>query len=425
MTRQATSRLAVTAANRLGPDFTRLWAAYTVSAVGSAVATHAFMLISAGVLASNALQVSLLSALGGALGALLALPLGPWIEFRRKRPLMIAVDVTRCCALATMPIAYAAGMLTYLHLVVVCVLVAVCQIVFTAASGAHLKSLVARNQLIEANGRFEGVQWTSTAVGPPVGGLLMVMVGPTITILIDAVSYLLSAIGIRSIATPEPPPPPRNPDRQWWRGLSAGWRHIWSDAMLRLLFVNTVTVSALITAITPILAVMMLQDLHFSSFQYGLSVGVPCVAGVIGARLTRRIAASRSPRTILLTTGIARVLWLPWLPLVGPGWLGLAAVTAIHAGTVFFISVFNPVFAAHRLENTPNHTLARVLTSWAITANATRAVYTLAWGLLATVTTPRFAIMVAVILLLASCACLPWKASMAAATANGSRQNDT
>ncbi|MFI0353344.1 MFS transporter [Actinomadura sp. 9N407] len=395
--------------SRLGPDFTRLWAAYTVSAVGTAVATHAFMLISAGVLSSNALQVSLLSALGGAIGALLALPLGPWIEFRRKRPVMILADVTRCAALVTVPVAYLAGALTYFHLVVVCVLAAVCQIVFLAASGSHLKALVARDHLVEANGRFESVLWTSTAVGPPVGGLLMAVVGPTVTVLIDAVSYLLSAIGIRSIGTPEPEPRPRAADRRWWRGLGEGWRHIWSDTMLRPLFLNTVIVGALITAITPILAVLMLQDLHFSPFQYGLSVGIPCVAGVVGARLSRRLVASRGPRTVMLTAGIARVLWLPWLPFVGPGWLGLAAVTAIHAGTVFFMSVFNPVFAAHRLESTPDRKLARVLASWSITSNATRAVCTLVWGLLATLTTPRFAIAVAVALLLASCAFLPWR----------------
>ncbi|WP_207944399.1 MFS transporter [Actinomadura rubrisoli] len=405
----------------MGSDFTRLWTAYTVSAVGSAVATHAFTLVAAIALSSNALQVSLLSALGGAIGALLALPVGPWIEFRRKRPIMIAADLTRFCALVTVPVAYTAGALTYLHLVVVCVLVAVCQIVFAGASGAHLKSFVARDHLIEANARFESVLWTSTTVGPPVGGLLIAVFGPTVTVMADAVSYLLSAIGIRSIATPEPEPQPRTTDHRWWRGLGEGWRHIWSDTALRLLFINTVVVSTLITAITPILAVMMLQDLHFSAFQYGLSVGVPCAAGVVGARLSRRIVAGRGPRTVLLTAGVARVLWLPWLPFVGPGWLGLAAVAAIHSGTVFFMSVFSPVFATHRLENTPSHELARVLTSWTISSNAARAVCTLAWGLLATVTTPRFAIAVAVMLLLATCACLPWKPFKAPrkAAANG------
>jgi hypothetical protein len=121
---------------------------------------------------------------------------------------------------------------------------------------------------------------------------------------------------------------------------------------------------------------------------------------------------------VLLAAGVARVLWLPLLPLVGAGWPGLAAVTAIHGGTVFFMSVFTPVFAAYRLENTPGDRAARVLTSWSISNNTGRATCMLAWGLLATLTTPRFAITVAAVLLLASCACLPWSRP---ATAAGAR----
>jgi hypothetical protein len=105
------------------------------------------------------------------------------------------------------------------------------------------------------------------------------------------------------------------------------------------------------------------------------------------------------------------VLRLPWLPFVGGGWAGLAAITAIHTGTVFFTSLFTPVFAADRLERTPDHRLARVLTSWTISGHVARAGCTLAWGLLATLTAPRIALAAGAVLLLASCAFLPWRAS--------------
>lgn len=394
----------------MGPDFNRLWAAYAASAAGSAVAVDAFALIAVLALAGSAFQVSLLSALAGAAGALLALPLGPWIEFRRKRPVMIGADVARCCALLTVPVAYAAGALTYVQLAVVCVLVAAGQIAFVGASGSHLKSLVPREHLTAANGRFESVLWISSAAGPPAGGLLVSVFGPVVTVFAGAGGYLLSAAGIRSIAAPEPAPPGRAPGGRWWRGLGAGRRHIWSDGLLRPLFVNTVAVGSLITAISPVLTVMMLRELGFSAFQYGLSVGLPCIAGVVGARLSRRIEARLGRRTVLLAAGAARVLWLPLLPFVGAGWPGLAAVTAIHTGTVFFMGVFNPVFAACRLERTPDRRLSRVLTSWSIASHASRAACTLALGLLATLTAPRPAIAVASVLLLCSCASLPWRA---------------
>ena len=398
--------------HRLGPDFARLWRAYTASTVGTAVATDVFAMITVLVLAGSAFQVSLLSALGGAVGALLALPLGPWIEFRRKRPVMIAADLVRCCVLLSVPAAHLAGVLTFAQLMVVVTVTAVCQIVFVGASGAHLRSLVPREHLTEANARFESVLWTSMAAGPPAGGLLSGAFGPFVTVAADAASYLLSALGVRSIRGPEPQPPPRPADdRAWWRGLGAGWRHVWADGVLRPLFVNTVAVSALIVAMSPVLAVLMLRELGFSMFQYGLSVGIPCVAGVAGARLSRRAVARWGRRPVLLGAGVARVLWMPLLPFAGGGWTGLALVTAVHTGTVFFTSLFTPVFAADRMERTPGDRLARVLTSWTISNHVARASCTLAWGALATLTTPRVALAAGAALLLASCVFLPWRNS--------------
>uniref|UniRef100_UPI001041732E MFS transporter n=1 Tax=Actinomadura roseirufa TaxID=2094049 RepID=UPI001041732E len=392
-------------AKRLGPDFTRLWAANTASALGSAVATDAFVMITVLVLGGGELRVSLLAALGGTAGALLALPLGPWIEFRAKRPVMIGADLVRFAVLATVPIAYAAGALTFPHLMLVSVVVATGQIVFTGASGPYLKSLVPPGRWTEANGRFESARWVCLAVGPPLGGFLVSLLGPAVTVLADAGSYLLSALGLRSIAAPEPEPPARRPDHGRRREIVEGWRHILADGTLRLLFVNAVMVSALISATAPVLAVMMLRDLHFTTLQYGLSLGLPCIAGVAGARLGRRFPR-RGRRAVLLGAGVLRVLWLPLLPLVGGGWGGLAAIALIHTCTVFFMSVFLPVFATVRLERAGAERTARVLTAWSITDTAVRAGCIVTWGLLATLTSPRFALAAGAALAVAAGLCL-------------------
>src|SRR5689334_15220267 len=100
-------------------------------------------------------QVSLLAALGGLAAAVLALPAGPWIEFRRKRPAMIGADLARAVAVISVPVAALAGVLTYAQLCVVAVVQAVGVIVFNAASGSHLKALVSAEDRATANGRFE------------------------------------------------------------------------------------------------------------------------------------------------------------------------------------------------------------------------------------------------------------------------------
>ena len=144
-------------------------------------------------------EVAALSAAGLAAGAAVAVPLGPWVEFRRKRPVMMAMDLTRFAALLSIPAAYALGWLSFAQLLVVAVIVAAAKIAFNAASGACLKALVPPEHLLTANSRFESTTWTAIVVGPPLGGAAIGIFGPVVTVLADAVSYLLSAAGIRAI----------------------------------------------------------------------------------------------------------------------------------------------------------------------------------------------------------------------------------
>src|ERR1700758_4417871 len=175
---------------RLGRQFGWLWSATAVSSFGSMFALGAFSLIAVRVLHASAVEVAALPAAGLAAGAILAVPAGPWVEARRKRPGMIAMDLVPFAAMASVPVAYAFGVLGFWQLLVVSVITATAKIAFTSASGAYLKSLVPREQLLVANARFGSTTWTVTAVAPPLGGLAITLLGPVATVTADAVSYL-------------------------------------------------------------------------------------------------------------------------------------------------------------------------------------------------------------------------------------------
>ncbi len=150
--------------------------------------------------------VSALAAAGLAVGALVAIPLGPWVEFRHKRPVMIAMDVVRCLALLTVPVAVWLDWLTLTQLVLVSVIVAACGIAFRAASGAYVKGLVPPEELLRANARFESTTWTAAILGPPLGGAAIGLLGPAVTVVANAASFALSALGLRAIGGEEPAP---------------------------------------------------------------------------------------------------------------------------------------------------------------------------------------------------------------------------
>ncbi|WP_327351416.1 MFS transporter [Streptomyces sp. NBC_01304] len=387
----------------LGRQFGWLWAAYGVSAFGTRLAFDAFALIAILVLDAGPAQVSLLAATGLAVGALVAVPLGPWVEFRRKRPVMVAMDLVRCAALLTVPAAFALGRLGFVQLLVVSVIVGAADITFGAASGAYLKSLVPPQDLLVANSRFEATTWTTTMLGPPLGGAAAGVFGPVLTVLADAVSYLLSAAGIRAIGGSEPRPARAGAPSGLRSGeLLDGWRTILASPSLRLLFFNTTLVNGLIMATAPLLAVLMLGELGFAPWQYGLAFALPCAGGLIGSRLARPLVARFGRRRVLLVAGALRVCWLPGLAFIGPGVGGMVLVMSVELGMITCMAVFNPVLVTYRLEQTPADRVVRTLSAWSVTGKATTAAMTGLWGVLAGLVGSRTALAIAGILILAT-----------------------
>lgn len=392
----------------LGRQFGWLWAAYVVSTFGTGLAFNAFSLIAILVLHAGPTEVSALAAVGLAVGAAVALPLGPWIEFRRKRPVMIAMDLIRFGAQMSIPVAFAFGRLSFAQLLVVSVVVGAADIAFKAASGACLKALVRPEDLLVANGRFESTTWTATILGPPLGGAAIAVFGPVTTMVADAVSYLFSAAGIRAIGGDEPRPVRGERQARARPGdLLEGWRYILRHPALRPLLVNTVLTNGLIMAVEPLLAVLMLGRLGFAPWQYGLAFAVPCVGGLIGSRVARRLVARFGQHRVMLTSGVLRACWPVGLAFVGAGVGGLVLVGVVEFGLIVCCGVFNPVLATYRMEQTAPDRLARTLSAWSVTSKATIAAMTALWGLLAGATGPRIAMAIAGVLLLATPFLLP------------------
>ncbi|MFG2426883.1 MFS transporter [Streptomyces sp. NPDC048590] len=405
--------------HRLGRRFGWLWGAYGTSALGTWLAFGAFPLIAIQVLDAGPAEVAVLSSVGAAVGAAVAVPLGPWVEFRRKRPVLVAMDLVRCAALLTVPAAYALGVLTFLQLVLVSVVVAAADITFRAASGAYLKTLLAADELLVANARFESTAWTTTVVGPPLGGALTGLLGPVVTVAADAVSYLLSALGLRAMGGEEPSPVRPDGPRLRAGDLLAGWRYILADATLRPLFLNTAVFNGLVMASSPLLAVLMLGELGFAPWQYGLAFAAPSVAGLLGSRLAGPLVVRFGQRRALAWSGALRALWPAGLAFVGPGTGGLLLVIGVEFGLILCCGVFNPVSATCRLERTAADRVARTLSAWAVTTRAATALLTALWGVLGSLAGPRTAVGLAGLLLLATPLLLPRRAPSPVETEQG------
>ncbi|WP_406035917.1 MFS transporter [Nocardioides sp. NBC_00163] len=391
-----------------GRDFDRLWLATATSQAGSTIAYGALPLVAVLVLDSSTFQVSLLAALSGFTAAAAGVRLGPWIEYRFKRPTMIGADLIRFAAMLSIPAAGIFDLLTYAHLCVVGVLAATCELAFTAAAGAHLKALVAPEARLVATSRLETTFWTTFTAGPPAGGALVSAFGPTLTVLVDAMTYLLSALGIRSIRTPEPQPPTRKP-QHWLAEVTAGWRYILARRDLRALFLNAALFGSCVIATSPLQTVLTLRVLGMEPWMYGVAMGLPCLGGILGAMCAPRLTNRLGERAVLLGSGVARTLWTIPIAFTPSGPAGFVWFTAANFGLILCAGVFNPTFATYRMRETTDDHMARVQAAWSITMKVAQPVGVLAAGALAAATSPRTAIAVAGGVLLLSSGLLPWR----------------
>jgi MFS family permease len=129
--------------------------------------------------------------------------------------------------------------------------------------------------------------------------------------------------------------------------------------------------------------------------------------GLIGSRLARAVVARFGQHRVFRTVGILRAVWLIGLAFARPGVVGLATVMAVELAIIFSMSLYNPVLATYRLEQTPSRHIARTLSAWSIGSSASIAIFTALGGLLADLTATRTALAVAGLAVLASPLLLP------------------
>lgn len=400
----------------LDADFRRLWFARAMSDAGSALAMGALPLIAIRVLDASTLQVSILTAAAGLVGAAFALPMGPFVEARRKRPVMITADLVRAALFASVPLASLLGILTFWQLVAVSAVGALGGIVFGGASAAHLKNLVPRERRTEAIGKLESTFWLFNTIGPALGGAVVQLLGATVTLGLQSFGMLASALGIRRIRAPEPAPPELGA-RHFLAEASAGFAVAAKDPTLRPLLLNATLFAAFVAWIGPLELVLLLRGLDLPAWQFGIALAAPSLGGILGSRLAPVISRRLGEHRTLLWSGLLRGLPLLALPFLPGGVPGLVIYVLATFGLLTVAGVFRPVYSAVRMEATEDRCMTRVTTAFTLASRGAAPLFALLSGVLATLIGVRGALLVGVVGLILSGLLLPWRRARRAAPA--------
>jgi MFS family permease len=280
-------------ASRISPllretAFRRYWGAQSVSLVGDQITSIALPLAAVLALHASPAEMGYLSALVWLPSLLFALHAGAWVDRRgHRRVTMIAADLGRAALVASIPVCSVLGVLTLAQLFAVAFATGTLSIFFTVSDAGVFVALVPSDRYVEGNSLLYQSRALAAVAGPSVGGLLVEALTAPLALAADALSFLGSAFILARIRPAEPAP-----DQDRRRGaLSAGARFIWTSAILRPSLACVSVINFFSFMFMALFVLYATRSLHVRPGELGVVLGAGAVGGVLGALLTRRIAA--------------------------------------------------------------------------------------------------------------------------------------
>jgi predicted MFS family arabinose efflux permease len=365
-------------------DFRILWGSLTITSFGAQITNIALPLIAALLLAATPMQMGVLVALETLPFALVSLHAGVLLDRVRKLPIIITSDLSRGVALALIPLAAFTGWLSMELLYVVGFFCGVQNVVGGAAYQVLLAQMAGRNRLVEANAKVSLGETGASLVGPGLAGLLIQALTAPFAILLDALSFIVSALMLRRIRAPQdvrrsgPAPSVTHEILEGLRLVRKNatlWALAWVAGLWQVL--HHMQLAVLILFAT--------RELGLSAGAIGLTYmfgGAGCVLAAASAeRLSRRFGIGRS---IMLGLTLTAVAWQLYGLISGPPWfatiaLGLALLVFDFGGVLWGIN-----YLALRQAITPDRLLGRMTATMRFLTVAAAPLGSLAGGALAT-----------------------------------------
>ncbi len=385
------------------PDFMKLWVGQTVSEFGSRITRGGIPLIAVITLAASPADMGLLAAVASLPVLVFGLFAGVWVDRLRRRPIMIAMDLTRLLILLAIPAAALTGHLDMALLILITALIGVLGLVFETAYHAYLPSLVEREHVVEGNSKLATTDSLAEIGGPALAGLLVQAISAPLAILFDALTFAVSATSFALIRKPEAKPKPKLDQRSMRREISEGIGVIARDPVLRTLAVGLGLRAFFGNFFGTLYDLYAVRDLGMSAGLLGVTIAGGGIGALIGAllasRFDRRLGLGRTLTGALLISGAVNLL----IPLASgsPEVAALMLITAQIVGdgamTVYMINALS-------LQQiiVSDHLLGRTNASMGFLAQGIAPVGALIAGGLGTVLGARVTLLIAVIGMLAT-----------------------
>ncbi|OKJ05632.1 MFS transporter [Kitasatospora sp. CB01950] len=374
--------------------FRRFWAGQAVSQFGDRITELALPLIAVTALRASTAQVAALTALLWAPN-LLAVFLGAWVDGRAdRRRLLVVADLVRAAALASLPLAALAGAVTLGQLYAVAVVTGAAGVLFNNAYAPFFAHLVPRSAYLAANSRLSATRSAAQIAGPALGGALVQALTAPVAVLVDALSFLASALLIGRIRVSEA----ATDSEPMLSRARAGLRFVVRHPVLRASLGCCTTVNFFTFLGYGLVLLFAGRTLGLSAGTIGAAFGLGATGGLLGALLapavSRRLGLGR---TIVLGS----VLFPAPIALLaaadGPGWARAGVLAAAEFLSALGVMLFDINLNSLQAAVIPDDLRSRVSGAFATVNYGIRPLGALTGGLLATAFGLRAALLVAAV----------------------------
>lgn len=361
--------------------FWRYWSAGTISGVGDAVTAVALPLVAVSVLQASALEVSLVAAASYVAWLLISLPAGVLVQHLPLRGTQIAMDLIRAAAIVSVPLAAWWGGLTVAQLVIVALVINVAGVIFFVGNATFLPAIVPKTELTSRNSLMSGTHSVTILAGPSLGGVLVQLLGAVVTLVVDAISYVVSAVLLSGLPRPAQARPAPGPSVR--EQIAEGWRFVVRHPVMRPCLLDATALNFVCGAQLALIPLFLVRTLDASPAMVGVLLATEGVGSLIGASLTPRLVVRFGSGRMTLWGGVAAAIFGLLLPLATGGW-GLVVFGLGFAGFAGGVVVTSITTRTYRQTATPPELLARVMATVRFVSWGATPVGALVAGLLAT-----------------------------------------
>ncbi|MBT0772974.1 MFS transporter [Kineosporia sp. J2-2] len=352
--------------------FRWLWAAQSISVMGSQVSLIAFPLAALTVLDASASEVGILSALERAPFLVFGIFAGVLIDRWRARRVLVITDWVRAVALLLIPMAMLLDVLTIEWLFAVAFVIGACTVFFDIAYQSALTSVVVADDLLTANRWLETSKSIANVSGPGLAAVLLKVMSAPVALAVDALSFVLSALFVHSIRNPEPRPS-RPEGTSIWKDFWTGLGFIATNTFLRWNAIIAASWNLLYSGFVTIFFVYLARDLALDDTVIAILVFVGSAGsflGVAAVPLVNRWTGLGWCMVIAMCTG-----GLGGLILAVAGGSSPLAILAITCG-------FALINAAEPLFNINAISIRQMITPSRLMARTTGSIRFVVWGTL-------------------------------------------